>query len=821
MSNDYEKTIEHSIVPLVESQFPKFYQESGPDFIEFVKYYYKWMEEPGNTLYHTRRFLEYKDIDDTVDSFLIHYKEKYLKNIKINSFNSTRNLTKHSLDLYRSKGTERGIDLLFRAEFGSGADVYYPSTDLFRLSDGDYKSTYYLEVSLNDNLNVFLNREIIGNTSGARAYCERIIRRTVKNRLIDVLFISSITGDFQTSEFINLADNSIQLSQCPTVIGSLNSIQIDQNGTGTGYKVGDEVDLTSQYGSEGKGLVTKTADFTGLVDFKLKDGGYGYTANATVIVSDHVLRITNTHFTGSDYYTLFDDITQSYGTLNYLNSNGTFSAGDNVYSYYANSTISSQGTVLRNDSTNSSSGQLLINLTTGNFSNLAIYKTGNTVSANLSVSNGFFNSTATGKIVAIDDNMKYLVSNTNGSFNSGDIIYQIDSNGRRVTYGICNTLNTTVGSNADLYLTRTTGFFDPTKTIYNESGSNTQALSATITIGVSNTNNTFITILNNKVSTNNFNGMIDFVSDGQGATFGIANNLLYTEVIQLNTDIIGTYANVALSNTYGFTALPTANLSTIIDSALTYANTTIGKISSIKSINPGQFYSYKPFQKVYEQKIAQYQIPDFILKCNNITGLFQSGELLVQANTNARGLIKSIDNDVLYVQNLRFYSNNFFQPNMTISGDSSGVTANPISVSLDYSEIEGQNAEITSSTITGNGSITAMDVIDSGFGFTENDVLSFNKDGIDGVGIAVISRQGKSKGYYRSRDSWASDTKKLFDGEYYQEYSYDIKSEVSMNKYSDILKQIMHLAGTKFFGTYVKKSVINTNRNIAISISST
>jgi hypothetical protein len=41
----------------------------------------------------------------------------------------------------------------------------------------------------------------------------------------------------------------------------------------------------------------------------------------------------------------------------------------------------------------------------------------------------------------------------------------------------------------------------------------------------------------------------------------------------------------------------------------------------------------------------------------------------------------------------------------------------------------------------------------------------------------------------------------IHDGDYYQEYSYEILSKISVDRYADMFKKVMHTAGTKFFGS--------------------
>src|SRR5688572_19003302 len=184
------EVIERTISQYVENMFPAVYKDEGPIFVAFVKAYFEWLEDEENVLWYTRRLFEIKDIDETLEQFIVHFKEKYLKHIPITSHTNTRQLVKHSLDLYRSKGTERGVDLLFKLVFGQGATLYYPGDDIFRLSDGKWVVPMYLEVTVQCHNYLFNNKQVTGLTSGATAFVERVIRRTVGSRLIDVFYIS-------------------------------------------------------------------------------------------------------------------------------------------------------------------------------------------------------------------------------------------------------------------------------------------------------------------------------------------------------------------------------------------------------------------------------------------------------------------------------------------------------------------------------------------------------------------------------------------------------------------------------------------------------
>ena len=69
---------EDFISPLIESQFPNVYKEDGPVFVAFVKAYYEYLEQEDKDLYNLRKMFENIDVDQSVDSFLEHFRKQFL-----------------------------------------------------------------------------------------------------------------------------------------------------------------------------------------------------------------------------------------------------------------------------------------------------------------------------------------------------------------------------------------------------------------------------------------------------------------------------------------------------------------------------------------------------------------------------------------------------------------------------------------------------------------------------------------------------------------------------------------------------------------------
>ena len=111
-----------------------------------------------------------------------------------------------------------------------------------------------------------------------------------------------------------------------------------------------------------------------------------------------------------------------------------------------------------------------------------------------------------------------------------------------------------------------------------------------------------------------------------------------------------------------------------------------------------------------------------------------------------------------------------------------------------------------------------ISILDSGFGYSNSEIVTISKSGNPYVatGKVTLNRQGVGEGYYKDNKGFLDDQIFIHDGEYYQEYSYEIQSKLAFEKYSDMLKNVVHMAGTKMFGAIELQSDVNLsiNRNV-------
>ena len=174
--------IEKTISNFVETQFPQFYLTEGPNFVLFVKAYYEWLESEGQAISEARSLYDYRDIDNTLTSFLEHFQKKYLYGIPFNVIINKRFLLKHILDVYRSKGSINCYKLLFRLIYNQDVEIYLPGVDILKPSDGTWVEPKYLEVTNTGNLQDFVGKTIIGSSGSIRATCEGYVIEPVNNK---------------------------------------------------------------------------------------------------------------------------------------------------------------------------------------------------------------------------------------------------------------------------------------------------------------------------------------------------------------------------------------------------------------------------------------------------------------------------------------------------------------------------------------------------------------------------------------------------------------------------------------------------------------
>jgi hypothetical protein len=109
----------------------------------------------ANPVQNVMQLLDYMDVDQTIDAFFTQFKEAFMRTIpdSLAVGLNKRNLLKNIKDLYRAKGTKRGHQLFFRILLNEDSELYYPTKDMLRVSDGNWSDDTILRVyATNDTI---------------------------------------------------------------------------------------------------------------------------------------------------------------------------------------------------------------------------------------------------------------------------------------------------------------------------------------------------------------------------------------------------------------------------------------------------------------------------------------------------------------------------------------------------------------------------------------------------------------------------------------------------------------------------------------------
>ena len=121
-----------------------------------------------------------------------------------------------------------------------------------------------------------------------------------------------------------------------------------------------------------------------------------------------------------------------------------------------------------------------------------------------------------------------------------------------------------------------------------------------------------------------------------------------------------------------------------------------------------------------------------------------------------------------------------------------------------YGRLWGNNAIVTAELATPNGTVDQVRLISSGYGFnTDKETLIFTNitNGDSEIQLELnTDAVGLEEGYWKDNAGFLNSDKYIQDSDYYQEYSYEIQVEKSLDKYVDVVKKTMHPLGNKMFG---------------------
>jgi hypothetical protein len=164
-----------------------------------------------------------RDVDETIERCIQSLRRELIPNIPDKLYLESDNLAesrevdvrkfiKFIKQFYNSKGAEKSIQFLFRILFDSDVEIYYPKTDMLRVSDGKWSEDYVIRVNpLNPSeteesfTESYVGERIIGVDSGATATIQSVVDVGIAGGGLTLeLRLNEINGTFETDEEIKV-----------------------------------------------------------------------------------------------------------------------------------------------------------------------------------------------------------------------------------------------------------------------------------------------------------------------------------------------------------------------------------------------------------------------------------------------------------------------------------------------------------------------------------------------------------------------------------------------------------------------------------------
>jgi len=725
-----------------------------------------------NPLFASKSLLSERDIDLVGDNIIELFRKEFATTSDTNILTEKRDFFKRIFNLYRSKGTVYSFDLFFKSFFNvQDLEVYRPKIDLLKPSFGDFRREKTLRIITSDTNDKFESRIITGQSSSATATVDRVEDFQSGALTVTELFLTNIVGTFVVGENITSSEFE-ETTGSGTAQGVITNINIVS--AGTNYKIGDTITITGGGGQDAAARVSQigTGAITG---FTIFDGGDGYVNTAVLTVNNFA-----TSGTGVS------------GDVSNIAHTFTFSINEDIIGNFTTVVFDDSNYNLSGQETTIKSTRLVDAL---GFSALQIGTIANVRAIGLG--SGYELSPI---ITVVQDNVVKFNDPAVGIINLNEDPDEIsETNAISGTFKTGERITSNSGNKVGTFL----GLVSNTSTLNDPARFRARPVLYTGTFGVGRNDLT--------INTSNYiNSTIPTVYDVQFNAPTTTNGLEDTNTFvfrrgvnassvteSTNTDTTIEYTSTSMSITGAFQTLQFPITS------VTRSSTTATVITPVKhGLDDGQkviLSGASPAGYNGEKTISVTDDTTFTFTISGSPSTPASGTIVYDENVAVKFTLPKghKDDDRFLFSAIDFTSNE----KITGFTTSANATVNTGTAIADGG-IRGNNAVIDVAGLAA-GSVRDIDLINFGVGFTSAPTLSLAlKGGGNALLTANIGAVGEKTGEYLNEDGRPSSIKKLSDSEYYQDYSYSLRSSKQVSEYEETINDLLHPVGSKLFGEF-------------------
>lgn len=218
------------------SRVPQHIVEKYPRFVDFLKSYYEWINQPGNPHYQIRNHMDFYAFSKSMDDYIEFMQREYLHKLPLNIFGDKELFIEWSKTFGLSRGSHESYKFLFRMLFGEqDTEIYLPKENILKTSDGEWISdrTVLLVTNPGDPESLLytqlLQTQPIFENIDSKATAVVENYRTIFTNGVNILELTLVDkkGEFVLNEPITITKDNSYVWPIPTVT----SFEIENEGS--------------------------------------------------------------------------------------------------------------------------------------------------------------------------------------------------------------------------------------------------------------------------------------------------------------------------------------------------------------------------------------------------------------------------------------------------------------------------------------------------------------------------------------------------------------------------------------------------------------
>jgi hypothetical protein len=261
---------------LLNRQIPEYVRENFPVFVDFVKTYYKYLDQAKAS----QKIENLASIQNTLSELIIHFKNELGAAFPTAGVADERFVLERINEFYKTKGSIESFEFLFRVFFNEDVTVQYPWDNVLIASDGRWYQESFITVTTTDGTIPTSSEFFLDFKNNSGAYRIQIIRHEVVDpvtRTYRLYFISTsdiVVVDNQT--VTNHAADGVNINWRGTVLKSPNYLKIIT--PGQNWQIGQVVVIEGTI-KDTIAKVTSIDSLGGVTGIEIVQYGYSNTEN--------------------------------------------------------------------------------------------------------------------------------------------------------------------------------------------------------------------------------------------------------------------------------------------------------------------------------------------------------------------------------------------------------------------------------------------------------------------------------------------------------------------------------------------------------------